>query len=155
MGVDTRLFISNRWSVKDLADVIEKRFGCKPVVRVHQWAPDYLNIDFSVEGEQRMLHVHTNSEYGGFQGWSISLRSNDQGIRVLTEVAKTFGGFLCEADTDSTFVEFSAPDHGDAAFLLNEALKDNPELGRDVKALAEWLKNWKVEREQERKNPIL
>lgn len=141
MGVDTKLYISNRWNVKDIRDVISLRFGVKTEIKFHDYAPDYMTIHFKLpEAENaRMLNVHTDSMVGGFKAIQLNFRSNPEGCKVLKTLAKTFGGLFQESDTTDDFIEFRTPSNGDADFILNEALKHDPKLGRDSKKLGQFV----------------
>lgn len=141
MGVDTKLYISNRWSTQDIRDVITLRYGVPTEIGFHDFAPDYFTIEFKLPGAMmgRVLNVHRNSEVGGLSATQMSFRSNEEGHDVLKTLAKTFGGLFQEYDTSDDFVEFQSPDSGDMDFIVKEALKSNPKLGRDVKLMEKFL----------------
>lgn len=146
MGVDTTLFISNRWNAQDIQQVIEKRFNTKVKLHFHDFAPQYISMQFHLSGnEDRTLNVFTDSELGGFKGISMSFTSNEEGQEVLQTLAKTFGGFFQKSDCDGDYGAFNAPDHGEIAFIVNEAIKSNPALGREHEQMAEYIlkEKWK------------
>ena len=55
MGLDTKLYINQSWSVEDIKDVIEKRFKIAVVLKFHDWAPDYLQMIITYQNVRRWL----------------------------------------------------------------------------------------------------
>jgi hypothetical protein len=147
MGVETKLYISNRWNVKDICDVISLRFGVRTDIKFHDWAPDYMTVHFKLPQSEngRMLHVHTDSMVGGFKAIQMNFRSNPEGCKILETLAETFGGLFQESDTTDDFKEFRTNSNGEVDFIVNEALKSDPKLGRDFQQMARFIANegWK------------
>lgn len=142
MGVDTRLYINPKWEVKDIKEVIEKRFKTTAKVNFHDFAPDYMTIQFKIPDGQyeRLLHVHTKTEVGGLPAILLDFRSNEEGIAILKKLAETFGGLFNEADTDDIFESYDPPAKSEAEFLLDEAIKEDPENGRNIEKLINFLR---------------
>lgn len=144
MGVDTRLYINNRWNINDIKDVIEDRFNTKVKINFHEFAPDYITLEFKAFDEDRMLHVHRDTEIAGFKATKLDFRSNDNGHKILRTLAETFGGLFNENDFNDDFEAYGSPDYGNAQFLINEAIKKDPSIGMDKAKLINFLTNWKV-----------
>lgn len=146
MGVDTKLYISQRWGVRDIQDVVKSRLGFETKLRFHDFAPDYVTLDLLKGAEiHRMLHIHTDSTIGGLPSVLISLRSNEEGCAILKGLSEVFGGLFQENDCGNDFEEIQPPDGEDGEFLLKECLKKDPRTGQDSELLAEMLKKetWK------------
>lgn len=144
MSVDTKLFINPRWGAEDVGDVIKKRL--KTTISYQSTTfPDYVRIHFELNGEKRGMNVHGRSELGGFPSVQLSMRSDDDSTGLMKLLAETFGGFFQEADGDSTFEEYQMPGQGDIRFVIDEALKDDPENIKNNDRLIDWIKNekWK------------
>jgi hypothetical protein len=142
MGVDTQLYISHRWNVEDVRDVLTRRLGYKVKTELSDSSPTYFRLIFNTGGEyDRILHVHTDSEIGGFPAINMNFRSNDEGIAILRKLAESFGGLFAEEDCSGTFEEIQAPDQGNAAYVLKECLKTNPRAGSDTDTLVEMLRS--------------
>lgn len=147
MSVDTRLYISHRWNVKDICDVITLRFGVETAIKFNDWAPDYMTVHFRLPDSEtgRMLHVHTDSMIGGFKAIQVGFRSNPEDHKILKTLAKTFGGLFQESDTTEDFEAFNIESNGNVDFIVNEALKSNPKLGRNTQQIAKFIadEGWK------------
>lgn len=139
MGVDAKLFISNRWQVQDIIDVVDKRFNAKAYFENPSKMCDYGRVSFDIEGTNRSISVHNNSVQGGFTGMLLTLRANTQGQGILIAIAQSLGGIYQEKDSDEDYQVFDVPGHGNAQFLLDEAIKQDPSLGDDIGRLAAWL----------------
>lgn len=146
MGVDSHLYVSKRWNVSDIRDILTKRMGLKVTTRFHDFALDYVILHFEVEeGEYRSLNVHSDTNVGGFPAMLLSFRSNEQGIKILRKIAETTGGIFQEEDCSGDMQEIQPPDEGNASFVVKECLKANPRCGDDEKVLAVMLTegSWK------------
>ena len=147
MGLDRRLFISNRWDVEDVKDTLESLFDTK-VKYVPTHSPDYTTLNFSVGEDQRSMSVFTGYEVGGFKGVLLSLGAGGKSDEILRAVAERLGGFYNEQDCDSNFVEYSYNASGSLEYLLKDAVKTGATDGRNSEAFREYLK--KSEEESKR-----
>lgn len=141
MGVATVLFISNRWSVKDVGEVITKRFNCPVSYVFHDNAPDFVTVHYKLENDtyKRTLGISTDEEMAGFKGLVIRSRYSESGLVVLEELAKTFGGFLNRSDCSNEFVRLDTPTLGNIDWLVNESVKDLGAASRSALAVVEYL----------------
>lgn len=141
MGVDTRLFINKSWTIEDIKEVIQKRFSVPVKLNFHDWAPDYITMEFQLPKAEnaRLLHIHTNSFVGGLPAINIGFRSNPEGHEILKTLAKTFGGLFQEADTGDEFKEFQKPGEGNIDFVVRQAIKDDPSLGQGGEEMASYI----------------
>jgi len=82
MGIDATLFLSNKWSISNIQDILKTHLSIETQkVEFHTWAPEYMTICFEFKKENRMLHVHLNSERGGFNGMLLSFRAWGASVR--------------------------------------------------------------------------
>lgn len=141
MGVDTKLYISTVWTIQDIKDVIEKRFSVPVKLAFHEFAPEYITMEFQLPDSEnpRLLHVHTNSFVGGLPAVNLGFRSNEEGHKILKTLAKTFGGLFQENDTGDGFQEFQKPGEGNIDFVIRQAIKDDPSLGDGGKNMVTYL----------------
>jgi hypothetical protein len=145
MGVDTRLFISHNWSLEDISHVISRRYSTKVKFKFCDPVADLTWLLFELGGDERQLSVFMDSEIGGFRAISLSMRSNPPANRLLKTLAQTFGGLYQDGDTTDSFEEYQNPGQGEMNWILKEAIKSDPELGKDPKAMADYLlkEGWK------------
>jgi len=129
MGCDTRLYISSKWRLDDVVEVmenhlhLEERMVTKKVfnnethkmrkkkvpVKVevesgHETALGMFQLHFKVQEskyeEGRMMFVHHNTETPLGPCTLLSLGMNDEAIAVMIAIAKVLGGYLEENDCD-------------------------------------------------------
>jgi hypothetical protein len=99
MGMDTGLYLGNRWDFNDLIDVLDKRLGVKAKVE-NTHTPDYTVITFEYKGEQRQMNVHrsTNTPLGRFTMITLGKWGACEGI--LKGIAAVLGGLYYDNDCD-------------------------------------------------------
>lgn len=141
MGVDTRLYINNSWSVEDIKDVIGKRFEVPVTLKFHDWSPDYIQMILTLPGtkEARALNIFTKNAIGGLPATLLSLHHDSYSIGFLRVLAETFGGFFQEQDYEEVFEAFSKPGEGNIDFIVKQAIKDEPKLADDDKAMVTYI----------------
>jgi hypothetical protein len=71
----------------------------------------------------------------------LGLHADSQASEILETLAKTFGGLFQAQDDTENFVAFEKPGTGDIDFIVAEAIKHNPVLGRDSEAIAKYIQN--------------
>ena len=102
MGVDTGLYLSNRWSLDDLRDVIEKHLGCPVEIKsTTNSMPDYHLFIFTYKGEKRQLNVHCaiNTPLGRFT--LIALGKWGHSEEILQSIGEVLGGLYYDNDYDN------------------------------------------------------
>jgi hypothetical protein len=98
MSVDTHLYIGNRWTVEDVANVIKS-------VRKQQIEADGHGFRFEscheisfgmyqFYFESRMMFVHSQSETPLGRCILLSLGSNEHGVEIMRDIASILGGLL-------------------------------------------------------------
>src|SRR5574343_1562108 len=103
MGIDTGLYLSNRWNLDDLRDVNEKHLGCPVEIRpTTNSMPDYHLFIFTYKGEKRQLNVlyASNTTLGRFT--LITLRQTfGQANEILKSIGEVLGGLYYDNDYDN------------------------------------------------------
>jgi hypothetical protein len=139
MGVDRRLFISNRWNVQDVKETVESLFDLK-IDYQPTHSPDYATLLFKLgEDENRQLNVHINYEHGGFRGLLLTLSTYGKSEEILKGLAERLGGFYNHEDFNDTWEEFPYVAAGDLEFLVKKAVKTGATDGRDSVKFREYL----------------
>jgi hypothetical protein len=147
MGLDRRLFISDRWDVEDVQHTIDSLFSTKAkYIPTH--SPDYSILNFAYGDDQRSLSVFTGYEVGGFKGVLLTLGAGGKSDEIFKAVAERLGGFYNPQDSDSNYVEYPFIASGSLEFLLKDAIKTGATDGRNSEAFREYLK--KSEEESKR-----
>ena len=147
MGLDRKLFISNRWDVEDVKDTLESLFSVK-VKYDHTCSPDYSMLHFTYQDDPRSMSVFTGYEVGGFKGVLLSLGAGGKSDEIFKAVAERLGGFYNQQDCDSNYVEYPFVASGSLEYLLKDAIKTGATDGRNSEAFREYLK--KSEEESKR-----
>lgn len=146
MGVDTKLFISHRWNVSDIRDVLQKFSEHKIKTEFHDFAPDYVTLNFTTRaGNDRLLHIFTDTQIGGIKSIGMHMHADLESQMILMALAETFGGMYQPKDNVEQFEAYQPTSEGNIDFIVNEALKHSPKLGHDYKGMAEFLskEKWK------------
>jgi hypothetical protein len=147
MGLDRKLFISNRWDVEDVKDTLESLFSTKVKYEATH-SPDYSMLHFTVGDDQRSMSVFTGYEVGGFKGVLLSLGASGKSNEIFKALAERLGGFYNEQDCDSNYVEYPFIASSSLEYLLKDAVKTGATDGRSSEAFREYLK--KSEEESKR-----
>lgn len=143
MGVDRRLFVSNRWDVRDVSDAIESLFNTKVKYEPSTF-PDYCRLNFKVGDEDRSMSVF-HSERHGFSGLSLSLGASGCAEQVLRGLGERLGGFYNHEDCDDKWEGYSYTAGENLEFLLKDAIKTGASDGRDIDELIVYLKKHQKE----------
>lgn len=155
MGLDRRLFVSDRWDVQDVQETLENLFDTK-VEYVPTHSPDYSILNFTVDGDVRSMSLFQGYEVGGFKGLLMTLGASGQSDRIFKSLAERLGGFYNEYDSDSNFVEYQYVASGNLEFSLKQAVKTGATDGRNSEAFREYLvkseEQYKAWEEENRKN---
>lgn len=137
MGVDSKLFVSNSWSVEDIKDVIESQLDVKVEINSTH-TPEYCLFTFpsSVNNnEKRSMSVHIDTEYHGFKGKLLTLRYNDEAVNIFKKIGEILGGFFCEQDWNDNYQGFSSKlsTSNDIYFWLKHSIKHGKLKGDALK----------------------
>lgn len=140
MGVDANLFLSHKWEVRNIQDILKNHLGItEQKIEFHTWSPDYMTISFDFKTEARTLHVHTRSDLGGFKGILLSLRAWGNAVEILTAIANVTGGFLVPQDCEEECLIINEAEQGNLKFLVDHALIEN-DRREEIKQAREILK---------------
>ena len=147
MGVDTGLYLSNRWDLDDLKNVIENHLGC-PVKIESTLAsfPNYQVFNFTYKGEQRSLNVHsaTMTPLGRFT--LITLKQTfGHANEILKSIAEVLGGLYYDNDYDGDmqWIEGKLSEEDKLSYHIKHAIiEDKAETLKDV---AVSIRNWNAE----------
>jgi hypothetical protein len=151
MGLDRKLFISDRWQVRDVKDALESLFGIKVKYDATS-QEDYVMLHFTALDDQRSMSVFTGYEVGGFKGTLLSLGAGGKSDQIFTVLAERLGGFYNKQDSDSNYVEYPYRAASSLEFLLKDAVKKGVTDGRNSEDFREYLvkseedsKRWREE----------
>lgn len=126
MGVDAKLFVSNKWSIENVQEILKNHLGiAEQKLEFHNFAPGYVTIAFKYKTEDRILHVHSNCSQSGFQGILLNLRAWGSFAEILIAIGKVTGGFFCTEDYSGDWTAFEEAEYGNLKFLLEHALIEN------------------------------
>lgn len=144
MSVDTRLFVSNRWRVSDIQEVLENISG-KKVKYSSTHCPDYSVLNFTYKTEKRSMNVFANAELCGFVGNYMSLGSWGLSAEIMTKIAERLGGFLNLQDVNNEFQGFPTLGEGDLDFHLKHAIINGETDGKDLEDFTKKAKAYSEE----------
>jgi hypothetical protein len=154
MGLDRRLFISDRWDVQDVQDTIKSIFNVE-VKYEPTHSPDYTRLNFRIGDDPRSMSVFSGSEHAGFKGILLSLGACGESDRILRAIAERLGGFYNEQDCNDNYVLYPYVAASNLEFLLKDAVKTGKTDGRNSEAFREYLvkseeesKKWQEENQR-------
>lgn len=135
MGVDTRLFISNRWTVEDVHDVLESLYG--KAEYVSSGMPDYciLKFNYSKTEPRSMSAWHNHEEYG-FRGVLLSLGANGHAQEIMEKIASRLGGLLNPEDVNDELIGYPVLGQHNLDFHVRHAIIHGETDGRDIAGFA-------------------
>ena len=126
MGLDANLFISNKWSVRNIQEILKNHLDIEEQkLNFHEFEPNYVTVSFTYKNEDRGLHIHINATRAGFMGVLLSLRAWGNSEEILRGIAKVTGGFFAMEDCSGTYEEIEDPEDGNLRFLVDLALIEN------------------------------
>ena len=144
MGVDTRLIINSKWSLEDIKETVRAHLDVSVEWRATH-TPSYNIFVFTHEGEERQMNVHTSYPTPIGPAVLLSLRHNDQAVRIMTVIAKALGGFLQPEDYAATYECFEGilyNDDGLPYFLKHAVIHDELKDNHDFHGLNESIHKW-------------
>lgn len=154
MGVDARLYLNTRWGLDNIKDVIERTQNTKVEIRSHHdFSPGYFSFDF----KDRMMNVHTYSNFPTGQVTHLSLCSNPEGIKILKDIAEVLGGVLMEQDYDGKceLIDGAMTDDNALPYFVKYAIVNDGIEPDDTEAFLESKQNWhKRIEESKNKSPF-
>lgn len=139
MGLDRRLFISDRWRVEDVQDTLKNLFDIEVTYRP-TYAPDYATLIFTLGKEVRQMSVFINYEHGGFRGLLLTLGASGKAEKILKGLAERLGGFYNHQDSDDVWEEFRYVAASNLEWLLKDAVKTGKTDGQNVEKFVKFLK---------------
>ena len=143
MGVCTKLYISNRFTLEDIKTVIENHI-CKKV-KVESCHKTSLGM-YTFNFKERCMYVFTD---GGIPNhYCLSLGHNEEAIEIMKTIANVLGGLFEESDCEGKLEEiqgmFSEADGLSYflkyAILHNELLNENDLVGLN-ESIHKWHKD--------------
>ena len=143
MGVNTHLYLNTRWGLDDILDVIERTQGEKPQIESHHsFAPGYFTFEF----KERRLNIHTQSQLPTGVVTLLSFSSNPEGIKILRDIAKTFGGILMESDFEGKceIIEGNLCEEDGLAYFLKYAIVHDGIEPDNMEALVRSKQEWQT-----------
>ena len=148
MGIDTRLLIGSKWSLKDVQDVLEYHQGIKTEIKSEvAISPNYFRL---ICENGRMINCHYNTFTPLGPAFLLSMASNPEGIVMLKGIAEVIGGYLNKEDTNEEYEFYTGMlyDEDGLSYHLKNAiihneLADNDDLGGLLSSITAWNKKYK------------
>lgn len=144
MGVDTNLWISARWEVDDVRDILIREYGTSVRYTTHDMIPTMVGVHFSVGKEERMMYFHHSVRTPLGTCHLLSLNFHGLSVEVMRKIAGVLGGLLQENDCNEQYelIEGNMSE-GDALpyFIKYAIIHDgaNPDSLADLKeTISKW-----------------
>jgi hypothetical protein len=143
MGVDTHLYISNRFSIEDVKTLLECHLDGKDVKIEHTHTPEMSLIAFKIGDDSRTMHVHRSHLPTG-PVLLLSMGRNEQAIKIMRTVGKAIGGILEENDCNGTMevIHGHLSDEDGLQYFLKWAVITNRLTGGTIKELNQAIHEW-------------
>lgn len=143
IGVDTHLYISNRFEVEDIKTVLENHLGCENVKIENSHTPSMFIMTFTLEGGNRSMHIHHTSLPTG-PAIMLSLSHNEQAIRIMRTIGKAIGGILEERDDNGKMevINGQLSDQDGLQYFLKWAVLNNKMPGGSIPELNQAIHDW-------------
>jgi len=156
MGVDTRLYINNRWNLGDIKNVLEHHLKVEKVsIRTALENTPCYYVTFMLN-ENSNLHPHA-TEHQDITMWvdmrvntplgistMLSFRYHTLSVEILRKIGRVLGGFLQEQDTEEQYEMFDGLFHNEDGlpYFLEYSILHNECNGWSVKQLNESIHLW-------------
>jgi hypothetical protein len=146
MSIDTGLYLSNRWDLDDLKDVIENHLGCPVEIKsTTDSMPSYHIFNFTYKNEYRSLNVHhaTMTPLGRFI--LITLKQTyGHASEILKAIGEVLGGLYYDNDCDMNleWITGKLDENDKLSYHIKHAITENKaETLLDVaKSIRKWNK---------------
>ncbi len=150
MGVDAKFYVRPEIGPEEIIEAL-KALGHKNVrYQPTSVAPHFLHIFFDSNqfDEQRMIAFFFNrkDEYFGMTCNLLSLGSNEESIKVFTQLAKIFGGVVQESDCTDDATIYRVAGGGNIRFLVERYFATNPDVSEDCDEQLEGFNKFAQER---------
>jgi len=146
MSVKTELYISNRFSIYDIKNVIESHLDAE--VKIDQTGiPDLLEFYFTLKGDTRLMSVHINADAIIGKATLLRLGSNEEGKEIMLTIAKVTGGLYVPEDTsdDCQMIRGMLSDEDGLPYFIKDAIiHNNMTDNHDLRGLNESIKKWQA-----------
>lgn len=129
MSIDTGLYLSNRWDLDDLKDVIENHLDCEVEIKsTTDNMPNYHLFNFTYKNEARNMNVHsgTLTPLGRFT--LITLKQTyGHANEILKAIAEVLGGLYYDNDSDMNleWIEGKLNENNALSYHLKHAITEN------------------------------
>jgi hypothetical protein len=156
MGTDTHLYLSTEWQIDDIVNVLHNVTGAEVTVEPSTNQPNCYSIDLKGDKINRSIFCITPTRCPVGNCTWMSLRSNDEGIKIFRDVAEVLGGILQPADTTEDCEMVSGKvdvEDGLPYFLRYAIVHDNIEPD-DLQGLIDSIKRWYDETDSCSKNEL-
>jgi len=143
MSVTTNLYLNTRWELDDIKKVIERITGEKvEVTSNHDTSIGFYH--FILPKMQRQISVFTDSRTPIGHATSLSLGANEQGHKLLKDIAEVFGGIYIDNDCEGKAeIINGAMDEGDALpYFIKYAIVDDGVDADDINGFLKSMHTW-------------
>lgn len=164
MSQSTKLYLSKRWELRDIIEVMENHLDLKEQTRIKkniakkyyiekfkiEVAPSYdftfWNLNFVYNNHNRQMVVFPNTDLCIGNLWELHLGYNDEALEIMTKIAEVLGGLLEENDcSDKGIKEIQGmirETDGLPYFLKHAIIENKLKDNDDIKGLNEYIHRW-------------
>lgn len=143
MSVDTKLYISQRWEISDIKDILERTQQTKVKIHSHHdIAPGYFT--FHMDDIKRMIHVHTYVQLPTGSVIQLDMHSDEQGKSILRSIAKCLGGLFMDNDVDDKIevIDGNMSDNDALPYFIKYAVIHDGIEPHDIKGFIASMSKW-------------
>ena len=121
MSVDTNLYLNPKWEIRDIARVAELTQGKE--TKTEALGGSLVGCFNIFVGDRRIFAIINNQTPIGTMTY-LSLGANEEGKKILRDIAEVLGGLFMDNDFDSKceLIEGNASEHDALPFFVKYAI---------------------------------
>lgn len=137
MGTSTILYLNPKWEIRDIADVLERTQGKE--VQIEPQSVSIVGCFNIFVGDRRIFSIVNNRTPIGTMTY-LSLGANEEGKKILRDIAEVLGGLFMDNDYDGKceLITGNADEDDGLPFFLKYAIVKD---GIDPKDTEAFLKS--------------
>lgn len=143
MGVDTELYIDNRWELDDIKTVIERIAGENiKVSSYHTTSVGFYHFTLPKMGRSIDVFVNARTPIG--TATLLTLESDDEAHKLFESIAEIFGGIYMENDSDGKcrFITGAVDDGDKLPYFIKYAIIEDNIDPDDIKEFIMSMNKW-------------